>query len=200
MWWAEALRSEALRSRCAELGNLLLRGVFADFAELSFPNADDVGKQTQAHERGLAVLVLQKEVEEGVGTADSGGEEEGGFGVFDPGVDEGTGIEGKGVPIDKGGCGASRWWRRKAAAFSGLEKVARKSLSWGWWRDSSGMGTRARRKKPQPRQRVSRGDVRLAALFGGKDSHPRAILKDRLRALRRRIPSPGTSLLFFAAL
>ena len=43
------------------------------------------------------------------------------------------------------------------------KKVARKSLSCGWWRESSGMGTRSRRKKPQPRQRVSRLACRLDA-------------------------------------
>ena len=33
-----------------------------------------------------------------------------------------------------------RWFLKKARAFSGTEKVALSSLSWGWWRLSSGMG------------------------------------------------------------
>jgi hypothetical protein len=56
----------------------------------------------QRHERSLAVLVFPEEVEQGVGTADFGGEEEVGFRAGHLGVDEGTGEEGKGVPVDKG--------------------------------------------------------------------------------------------------
>jgi hypothetical protein len=47
------------------------------------------------------VLVFPEEVEQGVGTADVGGEEEVGFGAGHLGVDERTREEGKRVPVDK---------------------------------------------------------------------------------------------------
>ena len=74
----------------------------ASLPGLPLPNADHVGKQTQPHERDFRALVFPQDVEQCVGPADLRGVEQVGFGTFHPGVDEGTGKQCEGVPVDEG--------------------------------------------------------------------------------------------------
>ena len=77
-------------------------GRWAVFPDLAFPNANHVAEQAQPHERGVRTLVFPKEVEEGVGAADFGGDKQVSFGTSYARINEGAGQQDKGVPMDKG--------------------------------------------------------------------------------------------------
>ena len=68
---------------------------------LPFPDAHHVGKQSQPHERGFRALVFPQDVKQGGGPANLRAEEQVGFGAFHSGVDEGTGDQCEGVPVDE---------------------------------------------------------------------------------------------------
>ena len=164
---------------------------------------DHVGKQAQAHERGLAALVFPKEVEEGVGTADSGGEEEVGFGAGHLGVEEGAREQGKGVPVDKG---RKRTPEVVLEEGRGIPEIGKGGAKEFVVRLVQGI---VRHGNACPADRTAATPKGVAAglqvgrrIFPLREDRiapfdsPRRKIKD----LRRRIPSPGTSLLFFAAL
>jgi hypothetical protein len=69
----------------------------------TFPDAQDVGEQAQSHARVLGALMLEEQIEKGVGLVERDMKEQVALGTCELWLNEGTVFEREGSPVECGG-------------------------------------------------------------------------------------------------